>query len=140
MTGLASRWTKPSRSSVRRPRVASASRADYAAAAAAVLTRDGHLGKAYELSGDSAWSFAEYAAEIARQTGRPITYRSVPAETHVAILTGAGVPAPFAEILADVDKAIERGLLARTDGDLARLIGRPATPLADTVAEALRQL
>ncbi|MER7109296.1 SDR family oxidoreductase [Streptomyces sp. NPDC000229] len=121
-------------------RVASATRADYAAAAAAVLTGDGHLGKAYELSGDTAWSFTEYAAEVARQTGRPIAYRDVPAETHLDILTGAGVPEPFAAILVDVDKAIERGLLARTDGALARLIGRPTTPLADTVAEALRQL
>ncbi|MEV3991993.1 SDR family oxidoreductase [Streptomyces sp. NPDC049837] len=120
-------------------RVASATRADYAAAAAAVLTQDGHLGKVYELSGDTAWSFAEYAAEIARQSGKPVVYNNVPAETHLAILTGAGVPEPFAAILVDVDKAIERGLLARTSGDLAGLIGRPTTPLADTVAEALRQ-
>ncbi|MGW7051886.1 SDR family oxidoreductase [Streptomyces sp. NPDC054887] len=119
-------------------RVASAARADYAAAAAAVLTRDGHLGKAYELSGDTAWSFAEYAAEVARQSGRDITYSDVPAGTHLAVLTGAGVPEPFAAILVDVDEAIGRGRLAGTSGDLARLIGRPTTPLADMVARALR--
>ncbi|GAA4905714.1 SDR family oxidoreductase [Streptomyces coeruleoprunus] len=117
-------------------RVASAARADYAAAAAAVLTQDGHLGKAYELSGDTAWSFAEYAAEIARRTGRDIAYSDVPAETHLAILTG--LPEPFAAILVDVDRAIARGRLAGTSGDLARLIGRPTTPLAESVAEALR--
>ncbi|WP_435811422.1 NAD(P)H-binding protein, partial [Streptomyces halstedii] len=43
-------------------RIASASRADFAAAASAVLTGEGHLGQAYELSGDTAWSLAEYAA------------------------------------------------------------------------------
>lgn len=88
-------------------RIASASRADYAAAAAAVLTgpAEEHLNKAYELSGDTAWSLAEYAAEVAAQTGREITYSNVPAEAHLAILTGAGVPAPFAEILVDVDRA-----------------------------------
>ncbi|NWF26008.1 NAD(P)H-binding protein [Streptomyces sp. PKU-EA00015] len=118
-------------------RIASATRADYAAAAAAVLTGEGHLGAAYELSGDAAWSLAEYAAELSRQTGRTITYTEVPAETHLGILTGAGVPEPFARILVDVDRAIGRGLLARTTGELARLAGRPTTPLADTVAAAL---
>ncbi|MFD3530131.1 NmrA family NAD(P)-binding protein [Streptomyces sp. NPDC058664] len=120
-------------------RVASASRADYAAAAAAVLTgpAEEHLNRAYELSGDTAWSFAEYAAEVAARSGREITYSSVPAETHLAILTGAGVPAPFAEILVDVDRAVERGALARRNGDLARLIGRPTTPIAESITEAL---
>ena len=61
-------------------RVASASRADYAAAAVAVLTGEGHESKAYELSGDTAWSFAEYAAEVAEQTGKEIAYSAVSAE------------------------------------------------------------
>ncbi|MER6994747.1 NAD(P)H-binding protein [Streptomyces sp. NPDC000410] len=121
-------------------RVASAARADYAAAAVAVLTGEGHLGRAYELSGDTAWSFAEYAAEVARQSGKDIVHRDVPAEAHLEILTGAGVPQEFAAILVDVDQAIERGLLAGTSGDLARLTGRPTTPLARTVAEALEAL
>ncbi|MFE0138643.1 SDR family oxidoreductase [Streptomyces sp. NPDC059037] len=119
-------------------RVASASRADYAAAAVAVLTGDGHQGKAYELSGDVAWSLAEYAAEIARQSGKDISYANVPAEQNLAILTGAGLPERFAAILVDGDAAIERGLLAGTSGDLTRLIGRPTTPLADAVAAALK--
>ncbi|GGJ78962.1 NAD(P)-dependent oxidoreductase [Streptomyces camponoticapitis] len=119
-------------------RVASAARADYAAAAAAVLTGEGHLGKTYELSGDTAWSFAEYAAELSRQTGRTIVYSNVPGETLLEILTGAGVPEPMAAILLGVDKAIERGLLAGTPGDLSRLSGRPTTPLAQSVAEALK--
>ncbi|MFF3154327.1 SDR family oxidoreductase [Streptomyces sp. NPDC057910] len=118
-------------------RVASAARADYAAAAAAVLTGEGHLGRAYELSGDVAWSFAEYAAEVAAATGEPVTYNAVTPEAHLAILTGAGLPTAFAELLVDVDLAIERGRLAATPGDLTRLIGRPTTPLATTVRAAL---
>ncbi|MFF3535472.1 SDR family oxidoreductase [Streptomyces sp. NPDC002466] len=118
-------------------RIASATRADYAAAAAAVLTGEGHIGAAYELSGDVAWSPAEYAAEIARATGKEIAYRNVPAAEHREILVGAGVPEFFAGILVDVDEAIGRGRLAGTSGDLARLIGRPTTPLAETVAEAV---
>ncbi|MET9362977.1 SDR family oxidoreductase [Streptomyces sp. NPDC006632] len=118
-------------------RVASAARADYAAAAAVVLTEDGHLGRAYELSGDVAYSFAEYAAEVAAASGKPVTHTSVAPEAHLAVLTGAGVPAAFAELLVDVDHAIERGLLSGTPGDLARLIGRPTTPMATSVRAAL---
>ncbi|MFD8969522.1 SDR family oxidoreductase [Streptomyces sp. NPDC059568] len=119
-------------------RIGTAARADYAAAAAAVLTGDGHLNTAYELSGDTAWSFAEYAAELSRQTGRTIAHSDVPGETRLEILTGAGVPEPFAAILVDVDHAIERGRLAGGTGDLARLTGRPTTPLADSITEALK--
>ncbi|MFC8827027.1 SDR family oxidoreductase [Streptomyces sp. NPDC057137] len=119
-------------------RVASASRADYAAAAAAVVTGEGHLNKAYELCGDTAWSLAEYAAELSRQTGRTIAYNNVPGETLLGILMGAGVPEAMAGLLVDVDKAIERGLLVGTTGDLSRLTGRPTTPSAETIAEALK--
>lgn len=118
-------------------RIASATRADFAAAAAAVLTGEGHLGKAYELSGDVAWSLAEYAAVVTAATGKETVYRNVPAATHQEILVGAGLPEGFAAILVDVDEAIGRGLLAGTSGDLARLIGRPTTPLAETVAAAV---
>ncbi|MEV6264898.1 SDR family oxidoreductase [Streptomyces sp. NPDC051784] len=118
-------------------RIASASRADYADAAAAVLTGEGHLGATYELSGDTAWSLAEFADVVSAATGREIAYRNVPAAVHQEILVGAGLPEPFAAILVDVDEAIARGRLAGTSGDLARLIGRPTTPLADSVAAAV---
>ncbi|CAM5534834.1 SDR family oxidoreductase OS=Streptomyces rochei OX=1928 GN=G3I25_02305 PE=4 SV=1 [Streptomyces rochei] len=118
-------------------RVSSASRADYAAAAVAVLTGEGHENKAYELGGDEAWSFAEYAAELSRQTGKEIVYTPVSTEAYTGILTGAGVPGPLADVLAGVDAAIEKGELVVTTGDLARLAGRPTTPLAEAVAAAL---
>ncbi|MBB5938096.1 NAD(P)H-binding protein [Streptomyces zagrosensis] len=118
-------------------RVASAARADYAAAAVAVLTGSGHEGAAYELSGDVAWSFDEYAAEVAAQSGKPVAHSSVSAAQRQEILKGAGLPEPFAALLSDVDTAIERGLLAGTSGDLARLIGRPTTPIGQSIAAAL---
>ncbi|GAA2733704.1 SDR family oxidoreductase [Streptomyces nogalater] len=119
-------------------RVSSAARADYAAAAVAVLTGEGHENATYELGGDEAWSFAEYAAELSRQTGREIAYRSVSVADLTGILTGAGLPAPVAGILAAVDASIADGELVVSSGDLTRLIGRPTTPLADAVTAALK--
>ncbi|MEU1514660.1 SDR family oxidoreductase [Streptomyces sp. NPDC005811] len=119
-------------------RVSSASRADYAAAAVAVLTGEGHENKTYELGGDEAWGFAEYAAELSRQTGKEIVYSAVPGEALVGILTGAGLPEPFAAILAGVDASIEKGELVVDSGDLSRLAGRPTTPLAEAITAALK--
>ncbi|MFF5018527.1 SDR family oxidoreductase [Streptomyces sp. NPDC001165] len=119
-------------------RVSSASRADYAAAAVAVLTGEGHENTTYELGGDVAWSLAEYAAELSRQTGKEITYNAVTGEVLKGILAGAGVPAPFVEILVGVDASIEKGELVVSTGDLSRLAGRPSTPLAEAVAAALK--
>ncbi|MEF9905704.1 SDR family oxidoreductase [Streptomyces sp. P9-A2] len=119
-------------------RISSAARADYAAAAVAVLTGEGHENKTYELGGDEAWSLAEYAAELSRQTGREIAYKPVTVEELTGILAGAGLPEPVAAIFAGVDASIEKGELVVTSGDLSRLAGRPATPLADAVAAALK--
>ncbi|WP_285737308.1 NAD(P)H-binding protein [Kitasatospora phosalacinea] len=119
-------------------RIGSATRADYAAAAAVVLTGEGHENRAYELSGDRAWTLEEYAAELSRQSGREVAHHELPAEANLGVLTGAGLPPQLAEILVDVDvSGIARGLLAGGSGELSRLIGRPTTPLADTIAQAL---
>ncbi|MEU9879378.1 SDR family oxidoreductase [Streptomyces phaeochromogenes] len=119
-------------------RISAASRADYAAAAVAVLTGEGHENKTYELGGDTAFGFAEYAAELSRQTGKEIAYNAVPGEVYEGILTGAGLPAPFASILAGVDASIEKGELVVSTGDLSRLTGRPTTPIAESIAAALK--
>ncbi|MFB9690802.1 SDR family oxidoreductase [Amycolatopsis plumensis] len=115
-------------------RVASAARADYAAAAVAVLTGEGHEGKVYELAGDVTWTNADLAAEIGKATGREITYVDLPSDEHVKALTGAGLPESVAGFLAAIDADIKAGLLAETTDDLRTLIGRPSTPIGVTVA------
>ncbi|MFI1725950.1 SDR family oxidoreductase [Streptomyces sp. NPDC020489] len=119
-------------------RLTTAARADYAAAAVAVLTGEGHENQTYELGGDEPWGFAEYAAELSRQTGKEIVYNAVSVEAFTEILAGAGLPAPVAAMLAGVDASIEKGELLVTSGDLSRLTGRPATPIADSLAAALK--
>ncbi|GAA2639274.1 SDR family oxidoreductase [Streptomyces vastus] len=119
-------------------KVSSASRADYAAAAVAVLTGEGHENKTYELGGDTAWGFAEYAAEVAKQSGKEIAYSPVSVEVFTGILTGVGLPEPLAATIAGVDASIEKGELVVTSGDLSRLTGRPTTPIAESIAAALK--
>ncbi|WP_410788500.1 NAD(P)H-binding protein [Kribbella sp. C-35] len=119
-------------------RIASAPRRDYAAAAAVALTGDGHEKKAYELNGDTTWTLADYAAELSKQSGQDVAYNNISREDLTQVLTAAGIPASFVPVLVDVDHAIERGLLAGRGSDLSRLIGRPTTPIADTIAAALK--
>ncbi len=118
-------------------RIASAARADYAAAAVAVLTTPGHEGKTYELAGDSAYTLADLAAEITRQTGKDIPYRNLPPVDFAAALRGAGLPAPWPEALAAIDVEVSKGALFDNGRALSSLIGRPTTPLAVSVAAAL---
>jgi NAD(P)H dehydrogenase (quinone) len=112
-------------------RVASASRVDYAEAAAVVLLEDGHVGSVYELAGDVAWDFSELAAAMSEVLGRPVQYTPLTPEEHLAALAAAGVNTAMAEFLISVDAGIRDGHLAHTDGTLARLIRRPTTPLVD---------
>jgi NAD(P)H dehydrogenase (quinone) len=119
-------------------RVSAATRADYAAAAAAVLTGDGHAGRAYELGGDEAFTLAELAAEIGAQAGQPVGYLDLPEDEYARLLTSAGLPEAAAVTLADADRGLARGDLYVGSGDLSRLIGRPTTTLRDAVASALR--
>lgn len=119
-------------------RLSSAARADYAAAAVAVLTGEGHENKTYELGGDEPRDLTEYAAELSRRTGREIVHQPVTVEELTGILTGAGLPEPVAAVFAGTDVSIAKGELVVTSGDLARLTGRPATPIADAIAAALK--
>ena len=120
-------------------RIASAARADYAAAAAAVLTSaDDQGGRTYELAGDVPYTLAGLAAELSRQSGRPIAYKDLPQAEFETVLLGAGLPPFLAALLADSDAGAAEGALFDESGDLRRLIGRPTTPLATSVAAALR--
>ena len=119
-------------------RIASAARADYAAAAAKVLTSENQAGRIYELAGDDAYTLADFAAEIARQSGKAIIYKDMPEAEYKAILISAGLPEGLADLLADSDVGASQGGLFDDSRQLSQLIGRPTTPLATSVAVALK--
>ncbi|MFY1828501.1 SDR family oxidoreductase [Myxococcus fulvus] len=119
-------------------RIAAAARADFAAAAVAVLTTPGHEGKVYELAGDSPFTMAELALEVSRQSGKPVAYNDMPQDKYEETLRGFGLPGPVAQMLASADAGIARGELDDRSGELRRLIGRDTTPLAQAVSVGLK--
>ena len=123
--------------SARDGRISWAARADYADAAAAVLTRPIAGNETFELAGDGAYTLTELAAEVARQSGQPVAYKDLPRADYQRVLLDAGLPAPLAELLADSDEQAAEGALFDDGGDLARLIGRPTTSLEASVRAAL---
>jgi len=112
-------------------RVASASRKDYADAAAVALTRPDLEGQTLELSGDTAWDYAELAAAIAAVAERDVEYRDLSPEAHAEALRGFGLDEGTIGFVVALDGNIRDGLLSATPGELSRLIGRPTTPLID---------
>jgi NAD(P)H dehydrogenase (quinone) len=113
-------------------RIASASRSDYAAAAAAVLSTDGHDNAVYELSGDVAWDFEDLAASFGAALDRPVSYEPVEPGEHLEMLKAAGLDEQTAGVLVALDGNIRDGELAAATGDLSRLTGRPTVPLSET--------
>ncbi|EPK7283564.1 SDR family oxidoreductase [Citrobacter farmeri] len=114
-------------------RIASATRADYAAAAARVISTEGHAGKVYELAGDESWTLSQLAAELSKQSGKPVVYQNLSEADFAAALKGAGLPAGLADMLADSDTGASKGGLFDDSHTLSKLIGRPTTPLAESI-------
>lgn len=118
-------------------KIAAATRADYAAAAAKVIAEDGHAGNVYELAGDSAWTLSELAAELSKQSGKPVVYQNLSEADFAAALKGVGLPAGLADMLADSDTGASKGGLFDDSHTLSKLIGRATTPLAESVKSIL---
>ncbi|MDD9728791.1 SDR family oxidoreductase [Mameliella sp. AT18] len=118
-------------------RFATASRQDFAEAAAVVLAGEGHEGKTYELAGDTDFSLSDYAALLSDVSGKPVTYVNLDEASYTGALVGAGLPEGFAAILADSDARAASGALTTQSRDLSRLIGRPTTPMRETLKAML---
>jgi len=118
-------------------RVASASRRDFAEAAAVALIDDTTTGKTYELSGDESWDQQELADAISKTIGRDVNLANVTSEEHQRLLVAAGLDEGTAGFLVALDANARDGLLGVTNGELSTLIGRPTTPLIDGLRAAV---
>ncbi|WP_313386154.1 SDR family oxidoreductase [Chishuiella sp.] len=114
-------------------KISSATREDYAEAAAVVLTTEGHENKIYELAGDIAYTLSDLAAEVSKQIGKEIPYVNLSEADFTAALVKIGLPEGFAQILADSDAKAAHGALFSDDKTLSKLLNRPTTPLAEVV-------
>lgn len=112
-------------------KVSYATRSDYAAAAATVLTGSGHENKTYELGGDPALTMDDVAAAMAEAGGRPVAYLDLTPEAHAAALSAAGLPSAVVDLLLNIDRSNRTGETFTDSGDLTRLLGRPTTPAVD---------
>jgi NAD(P)H dehydrogenase (quinone) len=118
-------------------RIASAARADYAEAAAVVLTQDNQTGRIYELAGDASYTLGELAREVARQSGKAVAYQDLPESEFKAALLGAGLPEGLATLLAESDVGASKGGLFDDSRQLSQLIARPTTPLVEQIKQAI---
>ncbi len=120
-------------------RFSTASRDDYAEAAAKLLAGEGHQGKVFELGGDTSFALSEFASLLSEMSGKPIEYVDLPEAGYKDALIGAGLPAGLAEILADSDAKAAHGALETQSDDLSKLIGRATTPMRVTLSALLGQ-
>lgn len=121
-------------------KISSAARIDFAEAAATVLATEGHDGKVYELAGDTSYTLTDLAAEISAQTGKTLPYANLPEAEYAKILTSFSLPEFLAQAIASWDVSASKGDLFDDSKTLSALIGRPTTPLAETVKETLASL
>jgi NAD(P)H dehydrogenase (quinone) len=119
-------------------RAAFVARGDVAAAAAGILTGDGHAGAIYNATGPERLTGAERAALIAEITGRPLAFRVITEEQLRAGLTQAGLPQGVINTVTSIQTNFASGAFDIVTGDVERLGGLPPKPLRDVLAAALK--
>jgi NAD(P)H dehydrogenase (quinone) len=119
-------------------KISSAARRDFAEAAAAVITDEKNKGKMFELAGDTSYTLSDLASEISRQSGKTIPYKDLPMEEYAKVLMSFELPEGISHAIASWDVSASKGDLYSESNDLSSLIGRPTTPLSDSVAEVVK--
>jgi NAD(P)H dehydrogenase (quinone) len=111
-------------------KVAYITRADIAAATAAVLAGEGHAGKTYELTGPEALDLAEVAEVLGNTWGKPVEAVEISAEDFSGVLGSYGLPPFLVEALTGIHKATGAGEHSAVSDDAAKLAGRPIEPVS----------
>ena len=117
-------------------RISSAARADYAAAAVAVL-RASNPEPVYELAGDTSYTLTEFAATLSEQSGKQVVYKELGEQDYRLLLLEKGLPDGLTDLLANAEANVFKGAMFDDGHQLSQLIGRPTTPIEETIAAAL---
>ena len=117
-------------------RYSTATRADIASGAAAALVGS-KGGEVYEMAGDQSWTMSEFAEEVSRRSGKPVTYVNQSEADYAKTLESAGLPPPVAAMLASTSALAGEGALENNDRQLSQLSGQPTTPIGEVIGAAL---
>ena len=118
-------------------RISSASRIDYAEAAAKILTSTNHENKTYELAGSESFRLSDLATLIGQAANKDIIYQNLSAEEYTQGLTQAGLPAGLVDVIVDADIQSIQGAMYSDRKDLEQLIGRKTTSIQNAIKAAL---
>lgn len=110
---------------------------EYAEAAAAVLVGDGHENKIYELSGNLLTQ-DELASALSEVLGKEVLVQQVDDATYADILKNVGVPDFVVPILVAIQQGIREGTLEIESNDFEKLLGRPAAPIREALAQIVK--
>ena len=108
---------------------------DVAACAVAALSSTQFDGRAFNLTGPEALSYAQAASIIANVVGRPVEYEAITDDAFVGILTGAGVPGDYAHFLASIFYPVRQGWTSAVTGDVETLTGRAPRSVEEYAAD-----
>ena len=114
-------------------KISSASRQDYAEAAAKVLTSEGHEGKIYELAGSNSFTLYDLAAYVTQASAKSVVYQNISPEDYLAALVGLGLPDGLAQVIVDADVQALNGTLYSDSKDLENILGRKTTSIKDQI-------
>jgi uncharacterized protein YbjT (DUF2867 family) len=117
-------------------RVAMVDPRDIASVGVAALTKPGHEGRAYDVTGPEALDMNEHVAIISEAIGKPLKYVNIPeAATRDMMLNKVGMPAPVVEGLLEVFARIRDGKASHVSSDVETVTGKPARRFKEWVAE-----
>ncbi|MEC0756350.1 SDR family oxidoreductase [Bacillus haynesii] len=112
---------------------------DYADAAAAVLSGEGHENTVYELSGELLTQ-EEIASALGEVLGKEVPVQHVDDAAYRDIMKNAGVPDFLIPMIVDIQKGIREGTLEVESDDFEKVLGRPLTPIKEGLAQIVTKI
>ncbi|MEC1041260.1 SDR family oxidoreductase [Bacillus licheniformis] len=112
---------------------------DYADAAAAVLSGEGHENTVYELSG-KLLTQEEIASPLGEVLGKEVPVQHVDDAAYRDIMKNAGVPDFLIPMVVDIQKGIREGTLEVESDDFEKVLGRPLTPIKEGLAQIVARI